>query len=508
MEAEFSQKKNEYNLKIKEQRQQQEEAFRQREEEIKAQNAQLEQARLAQEAEIQKKVGEATALTKQAFQKRDEEFRQREAEFQQQATQLEQARLAQEVEIKKKVEEATALSKQALQKQDEEFRRRELEFQRQAAQLEEARLGQDVEIKKKVEEATTKARQALQKEIEAQTAQNFGDKLRLLEEQKQRTQEELKESKQKELEFLRKADDFHKREEEMELEKQKAINAERARIQEEMRKTEDERFRLREEGSVMKMKEYEKQLADQKNLIEEMKRKAEQGSMQMQGEVQELALEELLRSAFPYDTVKEVGKGMRGADCILTVRNAFGQECGCIIFESKRTQAFGGDWIDKLKADMLHCKAEIAVIVSQAFPKDMDRFGERQGVYVCSFAEAKSLVAVLRSAILKLYEARKSQENKGDKMVALYDYLTSSEFMAPWNTMRESFQAFRGQLQKERDDFERNWKKKQKMLEMIINNSLQISGSIEGISGIEKMQWVTGAGTDESNLLLNQESQE
>jgi hypothetical protein len=132
----------------------------------------------------------------------------------------------------------------------------------------------------------------------------------------------------------------------------------------------------------------------------------------------------------------------------------------------------------------------------------MDRFGERQGVYVCSFAEVKSLVAVLRAAILKLYEARKSQENKGDKMVALYDYLTSSEFMAPWNTMRESFQAFRGQLQKERDDFERNWKKKEKMLDMIIRNSLQISGSIEGISGIDSMNWSAGAIEQENGYLI------
>lgn len=389
------------------------------------------------------------------------------------------------------------------QKQEEDFRKREEAMQQQAAKLEQARAAQEAEVKKKVDEECAKTTERLKKEIEEQTAHSFGAKLRFLEEEKQRSQEQLKESQRKELEFLRKEESFRKREEELELEKQKAITAERTRIQDELRKGEEERFKLREEESAMRMKEYEKQLEDQKKLIEEMKRKAEQGSMQLQGEVQELALEKLLRTAFPYDTVKEVGKGMRGADCILTVRNAFGQECGCIIFESKRTQAFGGDWIDKLKADMLGCKAELAVIVSQAFPKDMDRFGERQGVYICSFPEVKSLVAVLRGAILKLYEARKSQENKGDKMVALYDYLTSSEFMAPWNTMRESFQSFRGQLQKERDDFERNWKKKEKMLDMIIKNSLQISGSIEGISGVDSMNWSAGAIAEEQGYLID-----
>ena len=405
-------------------------------------------------------------------------------------------------EQKRKLEDESAQKDQQIRQQEEAFRKREALLQAQHATLEQAKASQDEEVRKQVEAEKERTRAVLEKEIAAKTAESFSARMRLLEDQKLSTQEQLKASQQKELDFLRKEEDFRKREQALELESQKALIAERARIQEEWRKGEDERFRLREEESVMRMKEYEKQLEDQKKLIEEMKRKAEQGSMQLQGEVQELALEELLRAAFPYDTVHEVGKGMRGADCILTVRNAFGQECGCIIFESKRTQAFGGDWIDKLKADMLHCKAEIAVIVSQAMPKDMDRFGERQGVYVCSFVEVKSLVTVLRGALLKLFDARKSQENKGDKMVALYDYLTSSEFMAPWNTMRESFQAFRGQLQKERDDFERNWKKKEKMLDMIIKNSLQISGSIEGISGIDSMSLTGGAVTEENGYLI------
>ncbi len=389
------------------------------------------------------------------------------------------------------------------EEREDAFRRRESEILQEAAKLKQARAEQDAEVQKKVDEECRKTTERLKKEIEEQTAHSFGAKLRFLEEEKERSQQQLKESQRKELEFLRKEEGFRKRAEELELEKHKAIAAERSRIQEELRKNEDERFKLREEESAMRMKEYEKQLEDQKKLIEEMKRKAEQGSMQLQGEVQELALEEALRSAFPYDSVKEVGKGIRGADCILTVRNAFGQECGCIIFESKRTQSFGSDWIEKLKADMMGCKAEIAVIVTQVFPKDMDKFGERQGVYICSFAEVKSLVSVLRQAILKLHEARKSQENKGDKMVALYDYLTSSEFMAPWNTMRENFQSFRGQLQKERDDFEKNWKKKEKMLDMIIKNSLQISGSIEGISGIDSMNWSAGAIEQEQGYLID-----
>jgi len=374
-------------------------------------------------------------------------------------------------------------------KADELIRAREESLQKERLQFEESRKHTEEELSRRLQLAMDLKEKELQQSLSQKIGEGFEQKLRFLEDKKKESEEALKVSRTRELEFLQKEEAFKRREEAIELEQQKAIIAERTRIQEELRKTEEERFRHREEQSMLRMKEYELKLEEQKKLIEEMKRRSEQGSMQTQGEAQELILEELLRSAFPFDMVKEVGKGVRGADCILHVRNSFGQECGSIIFESKRTQSFGGDWIDKLKADMLNCKAEIAVIVSQVFPKDMDRFGERQGVYICSFSEVKSLVSVLRAAILKLHEARKSQENKGDKMIALYDYLTSSEFMAPWNTMRESFASFRGQLQKERDDFEKNWKKKEKMLDMIIRNSLQISGSIEGISGLDDMNW-------------------
>ncbi len=234
-----------------------------------------------------------------------------------------------------------------------------------------------------------------------------------------------------------------------------------------------------------------------------MRRKAEQGSMQLQGEVQELALEELLRSAFPFDMISEVGKGVRGADCIQTVRNNIGIECGRIIYESKRTENFTADWIDKLKADMLSQGAEIAVIVTKTMPKDMQQFGEKNGVYICGFNEVKSLANVLRNAILKISESRKNQENKGDKMVALYDYLTGQEFVGNWNAIRSGFQQLRTLLQKEREDFEKNFKKKEKQIEMIIQNSLHISGSIEGIAGQDSINMHLLDSSQDETLLEN-----
>jgi hypothetical protein len=231
------------------------------------------------------------------------------------------------------------------------------------------------------------------------------------------------------------------------------------------------------------MKELEKQLDDQKKLADEMRRKSEQGSMQLQGEVLELLLEELLQTTFTFDKIEPVGKGVRGADCIQTVRNQFGSEMGKIIYESKRTKDFSNDWIEKLKSDMRTLGAEVAVIVTQAFPKDMERFGEKDGVYICSFAEVKSVALVLRNAILKVHEAKKGQDNKGDKMVMLYDYLIGSEFNEQWKAIREGFLSMKMSIQRERDAMEKLWKAREKQLEKVLINAAQIRGSVEGIAG-------------------------
>ncbi len=331
---------------------------------------------------------------------------------------------------------------------------------------------------------------------------DFENKLEILSKQNNENEEKLKDSRKKELDFLKKMQELKNKEEELELEMQKKIQQERTLITEQIRKQEMEKNSLKDSEHNMKLKELEKQLEDQKKLADEMRRKAEQGSMQLQGEVQELALEELLRATFPFDIISEVGKGVRGADCIQTVRNNIGIECGKIIYESKRTENFAADWIEKLKADMLGQGAEIAVIVTKTMPKDMRQFGEKNGVYICSFTEVNSLATVLRNAILKISESKKSQENKGDKMVALYDYLTSQEFVGNWNAIRSGFRQLRSLLQKEREDFEKNFKKKEKQIELIIQNSLHISGSIEGIAGHDSINMQIQDGLDE-NLLEN-----
>ena len=190
---------------------------------------------------------------------------------------------------------------------------------------------------------------------------------------------------------------------------------------------------------------------------------------------------------FPFDEITVVAKGVKGADCIQAVRNNFGQECGRIIYESKRTSAFSADWIEKLKYDMRSLSADIAVIVTRTMPREMDCFGIKDGVWICSFDEVKALASVLRDGVVRVFNAAKSQENKGDKMHLLYDYLTSTEFAEQWKAIREGFLSMKISIQRERDAMEKLWKAREKQLEKVLLNAAHIRGSIEGISGMDSI---------------------
>ena len=333
------------------------------------------------------------------------------------------------------------------------------------------------------DEQKTKLQQQIEDNAKKKISAEFENKLRLLEQDNKDNQEKLKDARQKEADYLRKEMELKNREAEIDLTVQKQLQRDREKLAEDIRKIEEQKVAARETEYQLRMKELEKQLDDQKKLAEEMRRKAEQGSSQLQGEVQELALEEMLRLAFPFDLVSEVGKGKRGADCIQTIRNNFGQECGKIIYESKRASAWGADWIEKLKADMRANGGDIAVIVTRTMPKDMDCFGLKDGVWVCSFSEVKPMAALLRDGVIKINAAAKTNDNRGDKMQLLYDYLLSNEFSEQWKAIREGFASMKLSIQKEREAMERLWKSREKQLEKVLLSAAHIRGSIEGIAG-------------------------
>ncbi len=352
------------------------------------------------------------------------------------------------------------------------------------------------EVNSKAEEWKKKKEKELEESLRKNISFDYETKLRLLEENKKENEDKLKSARQKEADFLRKEQDLKNKEAEIDLTVQKQLQKDREKLTEDIRRIEEQKIAAKETDYQLRFKELEKQLDDQKKLAEEMRRKSEQGSMQLQGEVQELALEELLKLAFPFDIISEVGKGVRGADCIQTIRNKSGQECGKIIFESKRTNSFANDWIEKLKADMRSQGADVGVIVTQALPKDMDRFGEKEGIWICSFSEVKPIVQMLRDGIIKISTALKSQENRGDKMHMLYDYLTSREFAGQWQAIREGFMSMKISIQRERDAMEKMWKAREKQLEKVLLSAAHVRGSIEGISGTDVDLNLLGEGNE------------
>ena len=361
---------------------------------------------------------------------------------------------------------------------DEEIAKKERDWQLQLQK-------KDADYTQQLKSEKDRLQQQLETDLRKTIASDFENKVRLLEQHNLENEEKLRTARQKELEFLQKEMSLKNREEELELSVQRQLQEGRTRIAEEIRKLEEQKTQARDTEYQLRLKELEKQLDDQKKLADEMRRKAEQGSMQLQGEVQELALEEMLKISFPFDQVAEVGKGARGADCIQIVRNQHGQECGKIIYESKRTTSFAVEWIEKLKADMRSLGADVAVIVTKTMPKDMDRFGIKDGVWICNFAEVKAVATVLRDGVVKIFHAGKTNDNKGDKMQLLYGYLTSNEFAEQWNAIREGFMSMRLSIQRERDAMEKLWKSREKQLEKVLLNAAHIRGSIEGISGTD-----------------------
>jgi len=251
-------------------------------------------------------------------------------------------------------------------------------------------------------------------------------------------------------------------------------------------KLQDEKLKIQRqvtENSALKIKEWQLKFEEQTRLVDEMKRKAEQGSMQTQGEVLEVAIEEWLREQFPLDVVEEVKKGVRGADCLQIVHTRSRQNCGTIYYESKRTKEFQAGWIEKFKNDIRDKNATLGVLVTEAMPIGMERMGLKDGVWICKFEEFKALCAVLRESVIKLSEAKLSQENKGDKMQMLYDYLTSNEFKLQIEGIVEGFSQMQSDLEAEKRAMARIWKQREKQLEKVLLNTTQLHGAIRGIAG-------------------------
>lgn len=346
-----------------------------------------------------------------------------------------------------------------------ELKLKELELEKKKKEMEE-------EKDEAIKEERKRLQQKIKLELEGEMKTEMDDFRKELEEKNQK----ISELKQKELNFIKKEKGLKEREQDMDLELERKMANERKKMEDEFEKYHEEKHR-------MELREKEEKIGGLKKLIEDLKRKSEQGSTQMQGEVQELELEDILRELFPDDEITSVGKGVEGADVMHNVKDRTGKICGTILYESKRTKGFSEKWIEKLKQDQRKLSADLAIIVTQILPKEMNSFGEQKGVWICRFSEVKGIICLLRKQIKSLDEVKNSQQNKGTKMEVLYQYLIGNEFRQQLEAIVEGFIESKDQITRERIAMEKQWKQREKINDKVLINTANMYGAIKGIAG-------------------------
>ncbi len=365
------------------------------------------------------------------------------------------------------------------------------------AELQQEVLDRETALQKKLDafkadkEALDKQRDELDEEVEKQLAQKlsvaeakaakkiegkYSDQLKELQGTLAEQDESLKTFKQQEVEFRKKQRELEKAKEDVELDIQRKLDEERELIRNEAETKAAEQHRLKD-------LEKEKVINDLRSNLAEMTRKAEQGSMETQGEVLELDFEQQLRSFFPHDDIAPVPKGIRGADLIQTVKTPFGQECGILLWETKNTKAWSGQWIPKLKDDMIETRAAIAVLVSVSLPDEVARFGQVDGVWVSDPLSAIPLAAALRQQLVALDRERQASVGKNEKMELLYQYLAGTEFKQKIEGIVEAFTGMQEQINRERRAMEKQWKEREKQIERVVKNTVGLYGDMQGIIG-------------------------
>jgi len=374
-----------------------------------------------------------------------------------------------EDEIKQKYQAQLVGEKKKYEAEQEKLEKAKQEFELKKKQQNEL-------FQERLEKQLKEDRKTLEEKLKAKLTEEQSEQFQALQKELNEKSEQVKELNRSKAEIEKLKREKSELKDAAEAEAQKKLNEVLLTERDKIRKSEEEKNEL-------KFRELQKQLEDQKKLTEEMKRKQEQGSMQLQGEVQELAIEEWLAAQFPLDSVDEVKKGARGADCIQVVNTRSRQNCGKIYYESKRTKDFHISWIEKFKADMRERDADIGVLVTEVMPSGLSRMGMMEGVWICTFEEFKGLSAVLRESIIQLNLAMATQENKGDKMGMLYDFLTSTTFRMQIEAIVEGFSQMKSDLESEKRSMQRIWKQRERQIEKVITNTIDMYGSIKGIAG-------------------------
>jgi hypothetical protein len=376
---------------------------------------------------------------------------------------------------------------------EQQKREREILNQKEALEAEKKRLEQTrASLEEEMNKKLAAEKETLWKKAQEKAQEKLSTELADLKSQNEERARELEEARKNELDLRKKAREIEEREKALELEMQRKMDEEKEKIAEQVRRNTEDEFR-------MKMLEKEKQLEQAQRQADDLRRKLEQGSMQIQGDVQENDLRDMLRTTFFSDLIEDVPTGIRGADLIQTVSNQFGQKCGVILWESKNTKAWSNDWIKKLRGDQGLAKADVCILVTKVLPESVQYFGLVDGVWVCEYGYALPLAQTLRLSLQELHKVKQASVGKGEKLEALYEYLSGSQFKNRVENIVMAFTSMKSDLESEKRAFQRMWSKREKEIERVTLNTVGMYGDLQGIMGatalpeVEKLELLSGS---------------
>lgn len=391
------------------------------------------------------------------------------------------------------VEETRRKFQQEFEEKEEELEERREAFTedqkvaakaRKEVEKERAALAEQKEqLDEQVAEQVQEQRIAIAREEAKKAKQKYDEKLAERDEEKDELAEIIKEKDQKLAEARKQEVEFRRKQRELD-DKMKAADVQvEKRVTEALGPARDKARKEAEEQQHLKMAEKDKVIEDQKRQLAEAQRKLEQGSQQMQGEIQELDLEHMLTAKFPHDTIEPVPKGQHGGDVLQRVHGPMGQPCGTILWESKRTKSWSDGWLAKLRGDQRAAKAEIAIIVSEALPKDVSTFDSIDGVLVVALSLVIPVAMVMRQQLIEVTNARLAGEGQQTKMELVYQYLTGPTFRQRVEAIVEAFSAMHDDLAKEKKAITKHWAKREKQIENVMQSTVGMWGDLQGIAG-------------------------
>ena len=384
--------------------------------------------------------------------------------------------LSHQIEEKVKVE-----FEQKQREKELEFSKRAEALKKQSDELIAKKNELDTIVSEKVSSQLSTEKLKIYKEAKAASEKEQDDKLIYLQEELKSKDDKLKKATQIEIDLLKEKSKLEDAKKIFELEKIRQFEEAKAIIVAESRQK-------AEEESQFKIAQLNKQLQDSIKAKDELARKLEQGSQQSQGEVLEVALEELLKSEFPNDEISPVPKGINGADVIQKVNDKLGRFCGQIVWETKRTKTWSEGWIQKLKDDQRSIKADLAVIVSTSLPNDVKGFAFRDGIWICDIKLIAALATALRINLECIAREKTMSIGKNEKMELLFTYLTGIEFKQRVEAIVEAFSSMDSSLKKERMAYEKIWAEREKQLKKIMINTIGMHGDLNGLVTLQQIK--------------------